>query len=115
MVRGGAGGAKDRGQGDANLAAEHLHRGLVRAQVVDAPAPLAFRAALISARPWHAVTLIRRSDRLSRSLAFFTSMHAAELADPASDNIGRDHTLAPIDLGQWWRDDFIVDTPMVQT
>jgi hypothetical protein len=36
------------------LAAKHLDRWLVRAQVVDLPAPLAFRAALVSARPWQA-------------------------------------------------------------
>jgi hypothetical protein len=36
------------------LAAKHLDRWLVRAQVVDLAAPLAFRAALLRARPWQA-------------------------------------------------------------
>jgi hypothetical protein len=37
---------------------------------------------------------------IPESSFLYEPMHAAEIADPASDNIGRDHTLAPIDLGQ---------------
>jgi hypothetical protein len=56
----GAGTGADRA--DDTLAAEHLDCGLVRPQVVDITAPLAFRAALLSARPWQA-GLRRRGQR----------------------------------------------------